>query len=190
MHDTSKDYTSPIDESSAERTIRNFLELLQGFRVAVTGVQVFFAFLLTVPFTPGYGRLTAADRWLFYVALVGAAVASVLFIAPVAQHRVLFRQGRKEALLRQANRYGIVGSLAMATSMTAATLVVVGYLFSGLLAPLTAAGFALLCGWLWFAKPLLTRLRGSASAPMMRQRRTGERPKVPAGRAEEPRSYR
>ena len=85
-------------ESPGARTARNFMELLQGLRVAVTGVQVLFAFLLTVPFAPGFARVAEAERWLFYVAIVGAALASMFFIAPVAQHRILFRQGLKETL--------------------------------------------------------------------------------------------
>lgn len=150
---------SPIDETPAERTIRNFLELLQGLRVAVTGVQVLFAFLLTVPFAPGYERIAAGDRWPFFVALVASAVASVLFIAPVAQHRILFRLGCKESLMRRANLYGIVGTLALAVSMTSATLVVVNFLFDSPIALVTAAGVGSLAGWLWFGKPILTRIR-------------------------------
>ncbi|MEU8803024.1 DUF6328 family protein [Spirillospora sp. NPDC048819] len=157
--------TSPIDESPAERTIRNFLELLQGFRVAVTGVQVFFAFLLTVPFAPGYDRVTALGQWLFYVALISAAVASIFFITPVAQHRILFRRGCKETLVRRSNLYGIVGTLALAVSMTTATMAVVDYLFNGPLALITATGMALLAGWLWFGQPMLTRIRGALSVP-------------------------
>jgi hypothetical protein len=163
--DKSKYAPSPVDESHAERSIRNFIELLQGLRVAVTGVQVLFAFLLTVPFAPGYDRLSAEGRWLFYVALIGAAVASVFFIAPVAQHRILFRQGRKEALVRQSNVYGIIGTLALAMSMTTATLLVVDFLFTGPLAYITAGGVALLAGWLWFGKPILIRIRGPAPVP-------------------------
>jgi hypothetical protein len=156
--------TSPIDETPPERAIRNFLELLQGFRIAVTGVQVLFAFLLTVPFAPGYDHVAAADRWVFYLALVGSAVASVFFIAPVAQHRILFRHGSKEALVRRSNLYGIIGTLALAVSMTAATMLVVNYLFNNLLAFITTSGLGLLASWLWFGEPMLTRIRDPASA--------------------------
>ena len=145
------------DESPAARAARNFIDLLQGFRVAVTGVQVLFAFLLTVPFAPGFGKVAAADRWLFYVSLIGAALASMFFIAPVAQHRILFRQGRKESLVKRSNRYGLIGTVALAVSMTAATLMVVDYLFSNALAIGTAAGAALLASWLWFVEPALDR---------------------------------
>ncbi|REE94812.1 DUF6328 family protein [Thermomonospora umbrina] len=147
-------------ETPAERADRNFVELLQGFRVAVTGVQVLFAFLLTVPFSPGFARVAEGDRRLFYVSLLGAAVASLFFIAPVAQHRVLFRQGLKEPLVHRSNVYGMVGTLSLGVSMTAATLLVVDYLFDGLLPMITAGIIAVLATWLWFAEPLLRRMNG------------------------------
>ncbi|TNY35875.1 DUF6328 family protein [Thermomonospora catenispora] len=155
--------TASPPETPAERADRNFMELLQGFRVAVTGVQVLFAFLLTVPFAPGFAKVDAADRGLFYVALVSAAVASMLYIAPAAQHRVLFRRGMKEKLVHRANLYGMIGTSALAVSMMAATLLVLDYLFDGVLPVLTAAALAALALWLWFLDPLLRRSRGGGA---------------------------
>ncbi|MEV4112056.1 DUF6328 family protein [Nonomuraea sp. NPDC049695] len=148
------------NESDQERADRNFVELLQGARVAVTGVQVLFAFLLTVPFSPGFVKLDLADRWLFYVALVSAAVASICYIAPTAQHRVLFRQGRKEILVRRSNFYGIVGALALAISMATATLLVIDYLFGSVLAWTTGGILAALALWTWFGQAALSRPDG------------------------------
>ncbi|MBA9004974.1 DUF6328 family protein [Thermomonospora cellulosilytica] len=151
--------TASPPETPAERADRNFVELLQGFRVAVTGVQVLFAFLLTVPFAPGFSRLAEDERRLFYVSLVGAAVASMFYIAPAAQHRVLFRKGMKETLVHRSNLYGVIGTLALAVSMTAATLLVLDYLFDGVLPVVTAVLVAALALWLWFLEPLLRRTR-------------------------------
>ncbi|MFG1679455.1 DUF6328 family protein [Nonomuraea sp. NPDC049269] len=147
----------PDKETRKERADRNFVELLQSARVAVTGVQVLFAFLLTVPFSPGFDRLSLADRRLFYVALVSAAIASICYIAPAAQHRVLFRQGLKETLVRRSNLYGIAGALALAVSMTAATMLVVDYLFHNTMAVITAVFIALLAVWSWFVQPAIDR---------------------------------
>ncbi|GGO64255.1 DUF6328 family protein [Nonomuraea cavernae] len=144
-------------ESHGERADRNFVELLQGARVAVTGVQVLFAFLLTVPFSEGFVRLGDLDRRLYFVALVSAAIASILYIAPATQHRVLFRQGMKETLVRRSNLYGIAGALALAVAMTAATMLVVDYLFDGTVAIITAGVVALLALWAWFIQPALDR---------------------------------
>jgi hypothetical protein len=150
---------SQDSETPGERADRNFIELLQGFRVAVTGVQVLFAFLLTVPFSAGFARATEFDKRLFYVALVGAAIASLCYIAPAAQHRVLFRQGQKEELVQRSNRLGMVGGVALAVSMTAASLMVVDHLFDGVLPVLTAVVIGVLAAWLWFLQPAIDRWR-------------------------------
>ncbi|GAA3646600.1 DUF6328 family protein [Nonomuraea antimicrobica] len=152
-------------ESHGERADRNFIELLHGARVAVTGVQVLFAFLLTVPFSPGFSALAPADRRLYYVALISAAVASICYIAPAHQHRVLFRQGRKETLVRRSNSYAIIGALALTLSMTSAAALVIDYLFGSLLSWITAGVLAVLTGWTWFLQPALTRAGTRRDAP-------------------------
>ncbi|MEV0388920.1 DUF6328 family protein [Nonomuraea sp. NPDC050643] len=145
------------NESHEERADRNFVELLQGARVAVTGVQVLFAFLLTVPFSSSFARLDQADRWLYYAALCSAALASIFYIAPTAQHRVLFRQGLKETLVRRSNIYGILGALSLAVSMTTSTMFVIDYLFDATLAWVTAGVLAALALWTWFGQPSMDR---------------------------------
>jgi hypothetical protein len=147
----------PRNETEHERLDRQLMELLQGYRVAVTGVQVLFAFLLTVPFAVGFGEVDATGRVLYYVALFGAALASICFIAPVTQHRILFRLGQKPLLIRRANRFGICGALALALSITAATTLIVETLLPDAAAAATAAAVAALCGWAWFVQPLLSR---------------------------------
>jgi hypothetical protein len=156
-------------ETDKERADRNFTELLQGARVAVTGVQVLFAFLLTVPFTERFENLREFDRWLFYVALVSAAIASICYIAPANQHRMLFRQGLKEKLVRRSNYYGIIGALALALSMTAATMLVVDFLFQSTLAWATAGGLAVLVAWAWFGQPAFTRVSRPDDVPTPEQ---------------------
>lgn len=159
-----QDKAAVSSESPAERADRNFVELLQGFRVAVTGIQVLFAFLLTVPFSPGFAKIGQTDRWIYYVSLVAAAIASMFFIAPAVQHRILFRKGLKESLVKRSNVYGVVGTFALGVSMTAATLLVVDYLFTGALPVITATGAALLAAWLWFIAPAISLTNGSDSA--------------------------
>src|SRR5258705_9613810 len=92
------------DETDAERVDRNFTELLGELRIALPGVQVLFAFLLTVPFAQGFTSLTQFERDLYLVVLLLTALASALLIAPTAYHRVLFRKGYKPQILTFANR--------------------------------------------------------------------------------------
>ncbi|WP_067800711.1 DUF6328 family protein [Actinomadura formosensis] len=155
----------PRDETEHERLDRQLMELLQGFRVATTGVQVLFAFLLTVPFSTGFDKVDGIGMVLFYLALFGAAVASIYFIAPVFQHRILFRLGQKALLIKRANRYGIIGAFALAISITSATMLIIVSLSERTGAVvLTAVGILGLCGWVWFVQPYLTRMRARARA--------------------------
>lgn len=107
----------------------------------------------------GFAKAGNLDRQLYYLALATAAVASVLFIAPVAQHRILFRLGLKHQLVTRSNLYVFLGTVALAVSMISATLMVVHYMFGGVLPVLTALALTGLAGWLWFLEPALRRHR-------------------------------
>src|SRR3954467_4756980 len=96
-------------ETKQERINRELIELLNELRVALPGVQFLFAFLLIVPFQQTVASITDFQRDVYFTALASAAVATALLIAPAAQHRVLFRQHDKEALLRRSNRSSIAG---------------------------------------------------------------------------------
>ncbi|RCG32073.1 hypothetical protein DQ384_05995 [Sphaerisporangium album] len=157
---TMSDMAGPeSDETHKERVDRELGELLQGLRVAATGVQVLFAFLLTLPFSTGFGKVDQSGRWLFYVAMLSAAIASICFIAPATQHRILFRTTLKETMLHRANRLSVVGGIALAISMTCSTGLVVESYLGVLPAALLAGGVAGLSGWLWFVQPIVTRYR-------------------------------
>ena len=84
------------NETQDERDDRNLMELLQELRVAGLGVQVLFGFLLSLPFTNRFVKLTHAQRGLFIADLILAALATVLLLAPVAYHRIVFRRHLKE----------------------------------------------------------------------------------------------
>ena len=99
-------------EEDREQQNRRMLELLNELRVALTGVQILFAFLLTVPFTQRFTRVTEFQRTVYFVTLLCAAVAVALFIAPTAQHRVLFRRHQKHQLIVLGNTLtGVTGLL-------------------------------------------------------------------------------
>src|SRR5437764_5244862 len=98
-----EDRTPHEGETRHERIDRELIELLNELRVALPGVQVLFAFLLTVPFTQRFGHTTAIERDIYFVTLILAALSCVLLIAPSSQHRLLFRKRDKEALLLRSN---------------------------------------------------------------------------------------
>src|SRR5215217_5751023 len=93
----SEKHDQKTGEDSQERTARELIELLQELRIVIPGVQVLFAFLLTVPFSQGFTKLDALQRGVFFATLLCTAAATALLIAPSSHHRLLFRQGSESS---------------------------------------------------------------------------------------------
>ena len=150
------------DESEAERLDRQLLELLNEVRVAVPGVQVLFAFLLTVPFTQAWDRTTDLQQDVYFATLLLTAIATALLLAPSAVHRLLFQRGDKHYIVALANRVTLAGLGALALAVTGAVFLVTDVLFD-----ITAAAIAAGCIFgftvgLWYALPLSRRFRREA----------------------------
>jgi hypothetical protein len=146
-------------ESKPERLDRELGELLQELRVVLPGVQVLFAFLLTVPFSNRFTGLTSSEKGLFLAALACAAVASAFLIAPSAFHRVLFRERDKEWLIQTTNLLAIVGTIFLAAAMTIAFALVTNVVYGSGLASGVAGGLAALLVAVWYGIPLARRAR-------------------------------
>jgi Family of unknown function (DUF6328) len=144
-------------ESVAQRDDRNLGELVQELRVVGLGVQVLFGFLLSLPFTMRFTKLTDVQRDLYVTSLVLAAVATTLLIGPVAYHRLVFRQGMKEQLVRFANAMAILGLAAVGAAVLVAVLLVTDFVAGVLPAATITAVLACLLGGLWFVVPLARR---------------------------------
>jgi MFS family permease len=147
----------PRDESQAERDDRNLAELLQELRVAGLGVQVLFGFLLSLPFTTVFKQLSAGERDLYLACLVLAALATALLLGPVAYHRLVFRQGEKERLVRTANVLAILGLITVGLAVSTSVLLVAGFVAGYGTGTVIAALVLVMFGLLWFALPLARR---------------------------------
>jgi hypothetical protein len=152
-------------ETRQQRINRELIELLNELRVALPGVQFLFAFLLIVPFSQTVDRITEFQRDVHYVALLSAAVATALLIAPAAQHRVLFRQHDKETLLKRSSRSAFAGLLVLALAISSALLLVVDVLFSRTQAWVTAGVVAALLLWWWVLVPYWQRAHNGQDVP-------------------------
>ncbi|GAA0812647.1 membrane protein [Spirilliplanes yamanashiensis] len=132
-------------ETEKQRWDRNFADLLQELRVAQTGVQILFAFLLTLPFSAQFPNASAFQRDIYVLALVAAAFATAMIISPVAFHRALFRQGRKPELVRFAHKMATGGLAFMLISMVSSVLLITDFLL-----PTTVAIILTAVTGLWF----------------------------------------
>jgi phosphatidylserine synthase len=147
-----------VEEDKKARVNRELIELLNELRVAIPGVQVLFAFLLTVPFAQRFSQVSDLQRAIYFVALLATAVASVLFITPTAYHRLRWREPDKERMLFTANRLTIAGTVFLAVAIAAVVFVIADLLYGGWQAGLISAGVAALLAWFWYGLPLSRRM--------------------------------
>ncbi len=140
-------------------------ELMQELRIAIPGVQVLFAFLLTLPFTGRFtSSLTTVQRTTYFIAFSTAAISSVLLIAPSALHRLyheLDDPGGLVSLVALANRLAIAGTLFLAVAMAAVVFLVTDIVYQQLIAAIATAVLVGLVGWFWFALPFARHRQAS-----------------------------
>lgn len=147
------------DTRTKEELDQEWSELVEEHRLAMPGTQVLFAFLLVLPFQQRFTELSGHQTYVYYAALLCAAVAIVLLITPTAAHRLLWRHGDKDALLRVSTITGIAATAFLAAGMTASVYLITDFLFGE---PATAIVSAVLAGLFiafWYGLPLVRRLR-------------------------------
>ncbi|MFL5907709.1 MAG: DUF6328 family protein [Solirubrobacterales bacterium] len=146
-------------ESEEERADRNLSDLLQELRVALPGVQVLFAFLLTVPFTNRFDDLSGFQEKLYFGVLICVALATVLLVAPTAGHRILFRRQQKEYLVTVANNLALAGMFLLALSMCGAIALISDFLFGSATAIISTVVMAFAFIGFWFTGPVIRRAK-------------------------------
>ena len=144
-------------EGPQERSAREVVELLQELRVVLPGVQVLFAFLLTVPFTQRFAQLTTLQQDVFFATLLCTAAATALLIAPSAHHRLLWRRGAREERLQLGNLLTILGLLFLVPAMVGVIFVITDLMFGSPTAVGVTVAMAASFVLLWFLLPLRYR---------------------------------
>ena len=140
-------------ETEPERVNRELIELLGELRIALPGVQVLFAFLLAVPFQARFADASGFQRGVYFATLALSALASVLFIAPSALHRLNFRTEDKRRIVFASNALTIWGLLVLAVAMTGVMLLISDVLFGSAAAIAVAAASAGVFAFFWWLLP-------------------------------------
>jgi hypothetical protein len=141
------------DESEADRLDRNYNELLQELRVSQTGVQILFAFLLSIAFQNRFTELESYQRGIYIFTLIAAACAGIFLIAPVALHRMLFRRHQKSELVALTSRLAAIGLIFLGTAILCALLLVIDVVINLTAAIVLSGVLALLLAGLWWLLP-------------------------------------
>jgi hypothetical protein len=151
-------------ERPLERADRNMIEMLQELRVAQTGVQILFAFLLSLSFTERFTRIDDFQRWTYVVTLLLTAVTTGLLVAPAAIHRMLFGRGVKAATVEIGHKLFVAGLAALILTLVGAVLLVLDIAVGRPFAAWAAGALGVVLIGLWFVLPLPIRSRNDAGA--------------------------
>lgn len=92
------------NETPEERSDRNWNELLQELRVMQTGTQILTGFLLTLPFQSRFTELDDFQVGTYLVLVILAVVTTIVVVAPVSLHRLLFRRHLKSETVTIGDR--------------------------------------------------------------------------------------
>jgi hypothetical protein len=150
-------------ETETERLDRNWSTLLQELRVTQTGVQLLTGFLLTLPFQQRFDALDDSMRGVYAATVACSVAATLALVAPVAMHRVLFRQHRLRVLVSAAHRLAYAGLVLLGLALVGVTLVVFDVVYGRGAAAVAGAVALASFAVLWVTLPLLMRRFGEAS---------------------------
>ncbi|MFB6726283.1 DUF6328 family protein [Kribbella sp. NPDC056345] len=156
MNRESANYTRD-DEDSGERLDRHWNELLQELRLAQTGTQILFAFLLSIGFQ---SQFQAADQFTHHVyaaTLIASALAVALFLAPVSFHRIVHRQGLRDRLVTITDRLTQCGLAFLVVAMAGGVLLALDVVLSRPVALGIVGGILIWFVVFWWLIPLLVR---------------------------------
>lgn len=157
MTERSQEAEADRDESQPERLDRNTVELLNELRIAGTGIQVMFAFLLIVPFNTGWKHVDSFERTVYFATLLVVATAAILLLAPPIHHRLLFRHGEKPFLVRTGNYMAIAGMSFLGLGFVGILILISDVVVGGAAPAIVGVLAAAFIAGLWFALPLVRR---------------------------------
>jgi uncharacterized membrane protein YqjE len=151
------------NETEAERSDRNWIELIQELRVAQTGIQVLAGFLLTLPFTNRFGDLDDRHRYVFLLAFSLAVITVGLMTAPVSLHRFLFAQHKKETLVRVGALFAKTGVAAMGLTLVTVVVLIFGVVVNDTAGLIAGAAVFVFYALAWVVLPVVVLRRSESS---------------------------
>ncbi|GAA1899678.1 DUF6328 family protein [Williamsia serinedens] len=146
-------------ETPTERLDRNWASLLQELRVMQTGIQLLTGFLLTLPFQARFAQISDRDVAIYLVTTTASVAATMLVVAPVAMHRILFRRHAVAILVRWANRLAIAGLGLLAVAVIGVITLIFDVVVDRGTGLVVGAVIAVVAITLWIALPLVLRRR-------------------------------
>lgn len=149
------------NETREQRSDRNWNELLQELRVMQTGTQILTGFLLTLPFQSRFGELDTFQVVTYLVLVLVAVATTIVVVAPVSLHRLLFRRHLKPETVSTGDRIAKAGLGLLGIVVTGVVLLVFDVVTTRTTALVVAAAVLAVVAVAWVAIPKLIARRNA-----------------------------
>ncbi|HEY9289859.1 MAG TPA: DUF6328 family protein [Microlunatus sp.] len=161
------------NETRSERYDRNWRDLQQELRITQTGTQLLAGFLLTLPFQQRFSGLSDSQVGIYLCLVVLAASISILALAPVSTHRLLFRHRQMDDVVLSANRILIICLVASSILFPGTVLLIFDVVLGQKLGVISGAVLFLATAALWIGVPLRLRSRNRGHSGARRRPQSG-----------------
>jgi hypothetical protein len=152
---------SPTDESLDDDD-GDLTDMLGELRVLLPTAQLLSAFLIAVPFAPGFRNIVQAEKNVFLATFLLSVAALVLFTAPAVQHRLMRPLRQRANFKARASRQMLVGAAVLAIALVLATQFVLSEVLGHMVGNVAAAAIGALIGAMWLLVPLTWNRRQAA----------------------------
>ncbi|MFC7449906.1 DUF6328 family protein [Rhodococcus daqingensis] len=142
-------------ETETQRLDRNWASILQELRVVQTGVQLLTGFLLFLPFQVRFAELSTYERSVYLVTVFLSISSTILLLAPVGMHRVMFRQRKLRTLVSSAHRLELSGLLLLGLALTGVVMLIAGTVIGPHVGAVAGAVTVLAFSYFWILLPWL-----------------------------------
>lgn len=146
-----------VDDDDGDLT-----DMLGELRVLLPTAQLLSAFLIAVPFAPGFRSIVQAEKNVFLATFMLSVASLVLFTAPAVQHRLMRPLRQRASFKARASKQMLIGAALLAAALVLATQFVLSEVLGHAVGNVAASVVGALIGTMWLLVPLAWNRRQAA----------------------------
>jgi hypothetical protein len=128
-------------------------ELLQELRILLQGAQVLAGFLVVLPFSERFARISPFEKGMYLAAFLATVTSLILFSAPAIHHRLQRPLENRIQFKNFATRMMVLGAVPLSFALTLATQVAVSEIGGELVGTLVAFVIGGFIAFAWWISP-------------------------------------
>ena len=134
-------------------------DMLGELRVLLPTAQLLSAFLIAVPFAPGFSAIVRSEKHVFLAMFMLSVTSLILFTGPAVQHRLMRPLRSRAAFKKLATRQMLVGAGTLGVALVLATQFVLSEVLGHSVGNVAAGMMAALILCMWWIAPAVWKSR-------------------------------